>query len=101
MVPVLDAEAWQSRAKALERALLARLALAVVVESIDSSASPVAFRGPEDGPSLDPRCPMCLEFVEAGEPRYIISVNRGRHYPFHDYCLEEYMESQVALHAGE
>lgn len=91
---------WEARAEALEKTLLARLALSVVDESIDSKVSLKFFRGPEDGASMDQRCPICLEFVESGEQRYLLFANEDRIFPFHGHCLYGYMESQVTLHSG-
>ncbi len=96
----MDKESWRARAEALERTLRAHLALDVVDETIDPKASYAGFRGPEDGGSMDQRCPICLEFVEAGEPRYLFTANGDRIYPFHDHCLDDYLESQVTLHTG-
>jgi len=95
-----DQESWKARAEALKRTLLARLALDVVDETIDSKASVTSFRGPEDGASMEQRCPICLEFVESGEQRYLFFANGDRVFPFHDHCLEDYMESQVTIHSG-
>lgn len=93
-------ELWKARALALERTLLARLALTVVDETIDSKVSLKFFRGPEDGASMEQRCPMCLEFVESGEQRYLLFANDDRIFPFHNYCLDDYMESQVTIQSG-
>jgi len=82
----------------LERTLLALLGLHVVEETVGPGAALKSFSGPAEASREEGRCPICLEFVDAGEESYRLTTMDREHHHFHRACLDDYMESQVRSH---